>query len=164
MYLYHAGLGPAAADLQYKTQTLGPKDEFLLTLIKLRQDKEDLELGFLFGVSASTAGRVFKTWLNFLYYQFKEIKMFQSKDTVQEHMPQGFKKQFPNTRIILDATEIRVQKPSNVADQRSTWSSYKNSNTLKAMIGISPRGVTTYVSDAYGGSASAYDLDAFMTK
>ena len=47
-----------------------------------------------------------------------------------------------------------MQKPSNVADQRSTWSSYKNSNTLKAMVGISPRGVTTYVSDAYGGSAS----------
>lgn len=153
IYLFQ-GLGPAANNLEYKTRSLGPKNELLLTLIKLRQDKDDVELGFLFGVSKTTAGRVFHTWLNFMYYQFKEIKIFQSKETVQEHMPRGFKNQFPNTRIILDATEIPIEKPSNVADQRSTWSSYKNRNTLKAMIGVSPRGVVTYVSDAYGGAAS----------
>jgi hypothetical protein len=38
--------------------------------------------------------------------------------------------------------------------QSSTWSSYKNCNTLKTMVGISPRGVVTYLSPAYGGSCS----------
>ena len=150
-------LGPASTDLKYKS-SLGPKNEFLLTLIKLRQDKDDIELGFLFGVSQPTAGRIFKNWLNFMYYQFKEIELFQDKDTVQEYMPEGFKNQFPKTRIILDGTEVPIEKPSNVADQRSTWSQYKHTNTLKVVAGISPRGVTTFVSHAYGGSASDREI------
>ena len=148
------GLGPAKYHLTYQCKDLGRQDEFLLCLVKLRQDKDDLELGFLFGVNRVTAGKIFKTWLNFLYFQLKEVKLWVPKDVVEETMPEGFHRQFPSTRVILDATEVRIQKPSNVKDQRSTWSSYKNNNTLKDMIGITPRGVVSYVSPAYGGSAS----------
>ena len=49
---------------------------------------------------------------------------------------------------------MEIEKPGNVKDQRATWSSYKNCNTLKTMIGISPKGVVTYISPSYGGSAS----------
>jgi hypothetical protein len=153
LYVYHC-LGPAAEELQYKSKTLEARDELFLCIVKLRQDKEDVELGFLFGISRQTAGRVFNTWLNFLYFQFKEIELFRPKAIVDMFCPEDFKKKFPNTRIILDATEIRIQKPSKVKDQRSTWSSYKNGNTLKTMVGCSPRGVVTYLSKAYGGSAS----------
>jgi hypothetical protein len=83
-----------------------------------------------------------------------ELDLFLPKEIVQEYMPEDFKRKFPATRIILDATEIKIQKPSRPKDQRCTWSSYKNANTLKTMVGISPRGVTTYVSPAVGGSAS----------
>ena len=65
------------------------------------------------------------------------LKMFVFERTCQKTA-----RQFPNTRIILDATEIMINKPGKVNDQRCTWSSY---NTLKAMIG----GVVTYVSKAY---------------
>jgi hypothetical protein len=41
--------------------------------MKLRQAKDDIELGILFNISRATASRVFLTWLNFLFYQFKEI-------------------------------------------------------------------------------------------
>ena len=133
---------------------LDERDEFFLCLIKLRQDKEDVELSFLFDIQRVTAGRIFSTWLNFLYYQIKEIDLFLPKEIVDEYIPEDFKRKFPRTRIILDATEVKIQKPQKVLDQRSTWSTYKNANTLKSMIGISPKGVTTYVSRAYGGSAS----------
>jgi len=56
--------------------------------------------------------------------------------------------------VILDATEVPIQKPSNCDSQRATFSTYKNKNTLKTMIGISPRGQVIYVSPSYGGSAS----------
>jgi hypothetical protein len=54
----------------------------------------------------------------------------------------------------LDATEIAINKPSQIADQSCTWSSYKNTNTVKAMIGITPKGFVSYVSSVYGGAAS----------
>lgn len=80
--------------------------------------------------------------------------MWLSRDIVDEYMPTSFKKTFPSTRVIIDGTEIPIEKPANMKDQSGTWSSYKNRNTLKALIGISPRGFVSYVSDSYGGSAS----------
>lgn len=80
--------------------------------------------------------------------------MWLPKEIVLEHMPKDFREKYPETRVILDATECFIQKPGRVQDQAATWSSYKNHNTLKAMIGISPRGQVTYVSDAYGGATS----------
>jgi hypothetical protein len=66
-------LGPAAYYLTYKCHSLDQKNELFLCLMKLRQAKDDIELGILFNISRATASRVFLTWLNFLFYQFKEI-------------------------------------------------------------------------------------------
>ena len=122
--------------------------------MKLRVDKCDLELGILFGVSNQTAGKIFNTFIRFLFYQLQEVTQWLPKDIVQEYMPSDFKSKFPETRVLLDATENFIEKPSNVKDQSATWSSYKNHNTLKTMIGISPRGAVTFVSPAYGGRTS----------
>jgi len=89
-----------------------------------------------------------------MYYQLRELNIWPSREVINEHMPSGFKKLFPTTKVVIDGTEIPIQKPSNLSDQSATWSSYKNRNTLKCLIGISPRGCVTYVSPAYGGSAS----------
>ncbi|XP_014681217.1 PREDICTED: uncharacterized protein LOC106821082 [Priapulus caudatus] len=80
--------------------------------------------------------------------------MWPDRETIDAYMPTNFNKLFPNTRVILDATETPIHKPSRVDDQSVTFSTYKNKNTLKTMIGCSPRGLVTYVSDSYGGSAS----------
>lgn len=69
-------------------------------------------------------------------------------------MPTDFADKYPKTRIILDATEVPVQKPEDPVCQSATWSSYKNQNTLKTMVGISPRGVVSYISPSYGGATS----------
>ena len=36
----------------------------------------------------------------------------------------------------------------------ATWSQYKQSNTVKILLAMSPQGVTTFVSDSYGGRVS----------
>ncbi|XP_063436834.1 uncharacterized protein LOC134718270 [Mytilus trossulus] len=153
MIFFHC-LGQAAYELQYKCSLLHPTDQLFLTLIKLRQAKEDVELAMLFKISESTVSRVIMTWINFLYFQLKELDVWPSKEIIEETMPVDFKKKFPNTRVILDATEVPIEKPTNVSCQSTTWSNYKHRNTLKTMIGCSPRGAVTFVSDAFGGSAS----------
>lgn len=122
--------------------------------MKLRQAKEDIELSLLFQVSESTVSRIIGLWINFMYFQLKELNIWPEKDIVEETMPCDFKSKFPNTRVILDATEISIQKPSDVNAQCATWSTYKHRNTLKTMVGCTPRGAVSYISDAYGGSTS----------
>jgi hypothetical protein len=68
--------------------------------------------------------------------------------------PADFKAQFPKTRVIIDGTEFPIQKPRNPLAQQATFSTYKNRNTMKVLVGITPGGLVSYVSDAYGGSTS----------
>jgi hypothetical protein len=153
MLLFHI-LGPAVNCLSYKCKSLPPKEQLFLTLMKIRQAKEDFELSLLFRVSESTVSNIVVTWINFLYFQLKDLDFWPSREVIDDHIPANFGASFGRTRVILDATEIPINKPSDVNAQSCTFSSYKNRNTLKAMIGCTPRGVISYVSDAYGGSTS----------
>ena len=67
-------------------------------------------------------------------------------------MPNVFKNKYPSTRVILDATEIYVEKPSLADVQQLTYSTYKNDNTFKVLIRISPSGAITFISNLYPGS------------
>lgn len=146
-------LGPATYHLNYKS-TLTPENECFLTLIKLRKGSDNIDLGFLFDLPRLVVGKIFRTWISFMYLQLKELNLWIPKETIQNFMPSGFESLYPSTRVILDATEFPIDKPQNVKTQIGTWSSYKNKNTLKTMVGISPSGCVTYISPLYGGATS----------
>ena len=61
-----------------------------------------------------------------MYFQLKEINIWTEKEVVEQYMPEDFKKKFPATRVIWDATAIPVQKPSDVILQSATFSIYKH--------------------------------------
>ena len=69
-------------------------------------------------------------------------------------MPECFPEKYPLTRVIIDCTEIFIEKPSCFRAQSGTYSSYKNHNTAKGLIGIAPHGAVTFVSELYGGHCS----------
>ncbi|XP_074652002.1 uncharacterized protein LOC141906549 [Tubulanus polymorphus] len=83
-----------------------------------------------------------------------ELNMWPHRQEIDNFMPNGFRYSFPSTRVILDATETPIEKPSNVFSQSAAFSTYKHKNTLKTMIGITPREIVSYTSESYGGSAS----------
>ena len=76
-------------------------------------------------------------------------------------MPTQFKTLYPNTRIIIDATEIFIQRPTSPNAQQLTFSSSKNHNTAKALAGITPSGAFSFITPLYGGSIS--DRELFVT-
>ncbi len=125
--------------------------------MKLRHDFPEADLGQRFGVSQSTVSRIFSTWLVCLYYTFKEANISPSR-LVEKYMPKEFRDTFPTTRVIIDATEFPLEKPANPDVQASTWSNYKNRNTLKLLVGISPNGVITFLSSLYGGRISDKEI------
>ena len=106
-YVLHC-LGPAAYELDYKSQALDTEDEFFLFMIKLRQNTEDEDLSYRFGISKPVVGKLFHTWLMFLYFELKEkVVRWLPMDIISLYMPTDFKKKYPTTRVILDATEVR---------------------------------------------------------
>ena len=89
-----------------------------------------------------------------MYLRFKEIPLWSSRDLVNLYMPKGFKELYSTTRVIIDATEIYVEAPALPELQQMTFSSYKNNNTYKGLIGISPGRAITFISKLYPGSIS----------
>ena len=67
-------------------------------------------------------------------------------------MPAQFKEFCPTTRVILDCTKIFTEIPSSMSIQSLTYSSYKHHNTFEALVGISPTGAVTFISELYAGS------------
>ena len=127
-------------------RVLTPLNEFFLVLCRLRCALLINDLAYRFGISQSTVSRIFTTWINFLYYKFKDINLWPSRMQLNEYMPQHFKDFYPTTRCIIDATEIFIQTPSNPQAQQLTFSSYKNHNTLKALVAVTPSGAISFVS------------------
>lgn len=165
-------LGPAVNNLIYwngkstnsgvkgsgRSRSLTPKQEFFLVLVRLRLGLLEQDVADRFEVSCSTVSRIFTTWINFLYLKLKDIPLWPSKDVIQGSMPKTFRDLYPSTRVILDATEIYVQKPALPDLQQMTFSNYKNSNTYKVLVGISPAGAITFISDLYAGAISDKEL------
>ena len=150
-------LGPAVNSLNYfngPKPNLSSENILFLVLIRLRRYKTIFELGLLFAVDKSQVTNCFVTWVNLMYYTFKELNWWPEKELVRFYMPSDFKSKFPSTRVILDGTECPIQKPSQPLAQQTTFSSYKNRNTLKTVIGFTPGGLVTYVSPCYGGATS----------
>ena len=89
---------------------------------------------------------------------FQEVNLWLSKDEVQKHLPTVFLNQYPNTRVLIDWAEIFIEKPKNPDSQSLTWSSYKNHNTRKFLLAVTPNSIPCFVSDCYGGRISDKEI------
>ena len=148
---------PAAYHLKYfhgQIDYPDVPDQFLLVLMKLRQNKTILELGELFRVNERDVYNIFVTWIRFLSLQWGEINLWPDRELVTFYAPNDFVDKFPNTRVIVDGTECPIKQPKLPLAQQATFSNYKNKNSVKVIVGASPGGLISYISPAYGGSAS----------
>ena len=137
---------------------LSVEDELLMTLVKLRHDFPESDLAARFDISQPTVSRIFSAWIRCMYHAFREIDIWPSRSLVDAFMPDSFRQKYPSTRVIIDATEFHIEKPANPDVQASTWSNYKNTNTLKLLVGVTPNGVISFLSNLWGGRISDKEL------
>ena len=76
--------------------------------------------------------------------------MWPSRAKVDQHMPTDFKDKYSSTSIIIDCTEIRLNS--------ELLSSYTNHTTLTGLVGISPGGAITFISQLYTGHISDREI------
>ena len=133
---------------------LSLKEQFFLVMVRLRLGLGEVDLAQCFKVSQSTVSRTIVTWVNLMYHKFHQLTIWLSRRKITKLMPPCFKVWYPSTRVIIDCTEFFINTPSSLAIQSSTWSSYKNHNTVKVLIGIAPHGHVTLVSNVFEGSIS----------
>ena len=134
--------------------SLRPIDEFLLVLMRVRLGLLLEDLADRFKIGTSTCSQIFNRLIDYLDVQFEFLVQWISRDCVNATMPDSFKSKYPKCRVVIDCTEIRTETPSSLQLRSVLYSDYKSHMTYKSLIGISPAGVVTFVSDLYCGSIS----------
>ena len=78
-----------------------------------------------------------------------------NREALRKTIPECFKTSFGSkVAVIIGCFEVFIERPSNLLARASTWSNYKHHNTAKVLLGITPQGVVSFVSDYWGGRVS----------
>ena len=137
-----------------RSRTMTVDEEFFMVLVRLRCGFPIEDLGVRFNMSTSNISRILITWFDCLHIKLRTLPIWASKQTVKDTMPKCFVDLYPNTRVVIDCTEIFTEMPTSYRSQSATFSSYKHHNTAKALVGIAPSGAVTFVSDLYAGRST----------
>ncbi|XP_040356070.1 uncharacterized protein LOC121046181 [Ixodes scapularis] len=146
---------------QRRSPYLSMDDQLLLVLSRLRVGLLEQDLAYRFRIHISTVSRVWTFWIGYLADYLAQLNYWPSRQVVNKHMPECFIEAYPSTRVILDCTEIFIETPSDFRVQSDTYSSYKCHNTAKGLLGITPNGFVSFVSDLAPGRVSDKALTAW---
>ncbi|PIK56573.1 hypothetical protein BSL78_06541 [Apostichopus japonicus] len=135
-------------------QKLCPKEEFTMVLLKLKLYLSIYFIPSLFSVSSGLVSQVFNTWVKFLSYELKPLIFWPAKELDVQSMPMSMKPKYSSLRCTIDCTEVFIERPRNLELQALTWSDYKHHNTVKILVAISPNGMISFRSKAWGGRTS----------
>jgi hypothetical protein len=138
-------------------KVLTDTDQLVLYFMKLKTRLSFVALGVIFGIHQRTASKIFSSILNAHFDVAKKHVWWLTKHEVQETMPDSFKLHYPETRVIIDASEVKIQCPRAVDASVLCYSGYKSNHTAKWLVGIAPCGLITFMSRAYGGRVTGKD-------
>ena len=132
---------------------LSQRDEFLLTLMRLRLGLLNEDLAERFGVLPTLSLYVFTTWIRLLSKVLgKVLVVWPPKESIGKHLPEIFLKSgYGKCCVIIDCAEMFSESPKLISAQAATWSGYRHHNTFKFLVGITPTRFISFLS-SWGSS------------
>jgi hypothetical protein len=113
---------------------LSTADQVLLTVVWLRQYPTNEVLGFLFGVSDSTASRARTRCLPVLEQAGKDAMRMPDPGAARRKRLPALLRDTPGLAVVIDSFEQRTQRPKR--RQRAYYSGKKKAHTLKSQVAI----------------------------
>lgn len=130
----------------------------LLFLVKLRLNLSDEDLAGRIGVHQTTISRNFHKVLDVMAVRLAFLIQWPDPIVLRATMPMSFRKFFKKCCVIIDCTEIFVERPLNLLARAQVWSHYKHHSTVKVLLGITPQGTISFVSECVGGRMSDKEI------
>ena len=112
------------------------------------------DLAFRFKISGALASSIFTTWIKLMSKELSWLIVWPDINIIRRNLPAMFRKYYPDCCIIIDCSELFIETPSSLDVAAMCWSNYKNHSTIKYLLGITPNGAISFLSDCYGGRAS----------
>jgi DDE superfamily endonuclease/Helix-turn-helix of DDE superfamily endonuclease len=115
---------------------LSRTNQLLLSIIWLRQYPTNELLGYLFGVSDSTASRILARMLPLLEESGKDTMRMPDPGRKRRKTLETLLKDTPELALIIDTFEQRVQRSKDRTDADAHYSGKKKQHTLKSQIAV----------------------------
>ena len=124
----------------------------LFTLVILRTGMQLNVAAVQFGLSNSTAGRVFVTWLCLLWSAHFPLIRMPTWTEVVDRCPASAREQgIGQVAVMIDCTEFAPERIWLKDIAHYLFFTYKQRPTAKFVVGITTSGNFSYVSETYGG-------------
>ena len=115
---------------------LAATNQILLAVIWLRQYPTNEVLGFLFGVSDSTASRILARVIPLLEAASRDTMRLPDPGRKHRKELDALLKETPELAVIVDTFEQRVQRPRDRQEADGYYSGKKKQHTLKTQIAV----------------------------
>ena len=114
-----------------RSKTLSPFKEFVMVLIKLRLNVPFQDLAYQLNISVPTVSWTFHSWLITMDIRLSPFIPWPDHESLIRSMPQCFQFSFgTKTTLIIDCSEIFIEKPTNLLARAQTFSSNKHHNFI----------------------------------
>uniref|UniRef100_T1JMC0 Transposase Helix-turn-helix domain-containing protein n=1 Tax=Strigamia maritima TaxID=126957 RepID=T1JMC0_STRMM len=123
---------------------LSLRNHIVFAMCKLKTNISFRCLAFLFNISSSTCTRYFRKTVLLLAKVLECLIVWPDKEEILANIPKCFQK-YKRTRVVVDCTEVTVEKPLCLTCRILTYSHCKDTHTIKILIGVSPSGVITHL-------------------
>ena len=95
---------------------------FVMFFMKIRLNLQDEDIAFRFGCHVSTGSRRFHHALDILFMCTTDCIKWPDRDVLCLTMPASFRKFFKKCAVIIDCTEIFIERPSDLLARAQVWS------------------------------------------
>jgi hypothetical protein len=135
--------------------------QVVITLTKLRRNDPYQIMPITWGLCHVTIQKIVTGMIKILHgLLYERVVKSYGVPTLNENLrflPASFEED-QSVRLILDCFDLKIGKPENPEIARQTYSPYRAMNSFKFLLGISPTGLISFVSEAFGGRASDDDI------
>ena len=100
------------------------ESQYLMTLMILRRGYLFTDVALTYKISRITVVNVFKTWLQFLYFKFGDLRdaMFTRKKDLMKPLPSVFQNEkLKDVRVVIDCTEFALESVANFKNQGNIY-------------------------------------------
>ena len=142
-----------------RNSELDERDQLLLTVAWLRVYPTHEVLGYLFGVSDSTVGRIIGRALPVLEQAGRDTMRLPDPGRKRRRSLDKLLCDTPELVVVIDRFEQRVQRPKDIEERDGYYSGKKKSHTLKSQVAVNEdSGALVDVSESVPGPTADINL------